>query len=197
MTKYGYSVPVEHEIGHMLSMAMRAFDRTVHATLQEDFGGTDFHYLIGDLPVQARARFDRGQHFHGVDITFRSTEPAMIAAQTYAPLMLVVWLEGGLAELGYLVDIPSLDRAMRRGTIPPFDQRLPVVNRDRTRFYVVQHAELDIARSLIAVGDRYSWTRTGPADRVTRIINKNARDRQVTIDWNQTDEIDEAADEIG
>jgi hypothetical protein len=157
---YGYERSITAEIEHLLAQALASLGRTEQATLQEDVRGTDFHYLLGDLAVQVRARFDRGKHFQGIDITFRTTEPAMIARHEYAPLMLYVWLEAGLADFAYLVDVYAMADAMDRGRIAPFEDRPAVSNGDGTYFKEVAAGDLFKARALLGNGDRYAWTAT-------------------------------------
>jgi hypothetical protein len=170
MTTYQYEPSVTTELSHMLGLAMASLGRTEPATLIEDLRGTDFHYRVGDLDVQTRTRFDRGEHFHGVDITFRTTEPGMIARRSYAPLMLYAWLERGLATYGYLVDVYALARAMELGRIPAFDERTAESNGDGTAFKTVTAAELYTARALLGNGTRYHWTPQPAVERFRRSL---------------------------
>ena len=114
-------------------------DHITRAAIAEDVRGIDYHYVVNDsCPVAVRVRYDRPVGSADVDITFRSTEPAMMRANTYAPLALFLWLVKGEFVKGRLVDVYRLfERAD-----PPLTKRPLCGNGDGTRFLAVTIDEL-------------------------------------------------------
>ena len=99
-------------------------------------------------------RWDRPEYAPDDDITFRTTEPSMIARRTYAPLMAFGWLRSGRFVAGKLVDVYGMDQAID----PPLVSRGRTPNTDgRTAFITVSVEELFASRSLLRVGDRAGW----------------------------------------
>jgi hypothetical protein len=137
------------------------------APLQDDFGGVDVRLRIDSrCDLQLRCRHDRPGHAPDVDITLRTTEPAMIAAHTYAPLLLVVWCWSNVAKFGRLVDVYHMAKNIT------LDDRPVIPNGDGTGFITVDIAELAVARAELRSGDYREW---GPScsdgnQRLARII---------------------------
>src|SRR5262245_29475088 len=109
------------------------------ATKQEDVGGIDATYIVNHhVPLQIRARFDRPEYAADSDVTFRTTEPRMIAAGTYAKMALFVWFRGNHIVAAKLIDV----YAMAEHIDPPLAKRPMTPNGDGTGFHSVTIAEL-------------------------------------------------------
>ena len=168
-TKYEYSTSVQNEIEHMIRRAIPAPVRLRKATLAEDFGGTDIHYMISaTCGIQVRCRFNRPIWAADRDITLRTTEPAMIAAETYAPLILFLWFRDGYAKAGKLVDTYRMGGALDL-------QRSSTPNGDGSSFIVVTIGELVETGSLLRQGDDHGGaaaSNPGGNVRTLRIVNR-------------------------
>jgi hypothetical protein len=154
----------------MLRDALPMGTRIQRATRAQDCGGIDYEYRANyRVPVQVRTRKDRPPFAPDKDITFRTTEPHMIAQATYAPLMLFVWMEKGYAIAGKLVDVYHM--AMRIS--PPLAERPIINNGDGTGFVTVSIGELHDAQALLRQGDRRSWATAvlGGQKRLERILS--------------------------
>jgi hypothetical protein len=169
--RYDYS---DHELREIELMTRKAIPlpRVVlkKSTLEADFGGVDATYTVnGKCAIQLRCRFDRPAYAADIDVSFRETEPAMIRAGTYAPLLLVIWLRDGYAVAGKLIDVYRM-----AGTIdPPLERREVRPNRrGPTGYMLVDVAELHATRSLLRNGDRDGWTasRLGGNEDTLRIV---------------------------
>jgi hypothetical protein len=126
------------------------------ASLEDDFGGVDFRYTVNQsCDVQVRCRFNRPAYAADTDVTFRHTEPAMIEARTYAPLMMFLWLRDQRAVAGRLVDVYR----MAANIAPSLAQRQWIQNRRGTRTYftTVDMAELHASKALLRIGDDDHW----------------------------------------
>lgn len=171
--RYEYSDAVRDEVEHMVRLAIPAPVRLTAATRPEDFGGVDLHYaLTANCDLQIRCRFDRPPTAPDDDVTFRTTEPAMIEAGTYAPLMLFVWFRNGRAVAGKLVDVYGM--AVRLD--PPLADRdpMPDPRGENAGFVVVTIAELVDAKALLRQGDARSWAPAvlGGDVRTRRILDR-------------------------
>jgi len=158
LSRFQYSAQEWAEIEGMLRKALPPRTRLRRPTAGEDYGGIDGHWaMAGRCPVAIRIRRNRPGYAPFRDITFRDTEPARIAAGTYAPLELVLWFERGLAIAGKLIDVyPLAERAD-----PPLHARPVRRNRDGTGFLIVEDYELVRAHALLFQGDRDGFS---PAD---------------------------------
>jgi hypothetical protein len=169
---YSYPPHIERQIGYVGSLAIGLPGITFSkATMAQDFGGIDAHYILDQrCPFQVRCRWDRPCYAPDVDVTFRLTEPPMIEAGTYAPLMLFLWFRDDVVEHGELIDVyrmyPELD--------PPLAARPPTQNRHGTRssWVTVTNVELFKAQALLRVGDDHQWAPVlnGGDKRVREII---------------------------
>jgi hypothetical protein len=137
------------------------------ATQEQDFGGTDGLLVANHcVPIQLRARFDRPPASEDCDITFRNTEPAMIAAGTYAPLSVYAWFRAKRLMAARCVDVYRLAACID----PPFSGRAWQPNRDRVHtFCTVSFAELWDARALLKIFDGHWWA-TGNGDGQQRLM---------------------------
>jgi len=155
--------------------AMRgAFDSVIslrRSTRDEDLGGVDAHYVVNQqTKLQIRVRFNQ---LHGAwhnDVTIRTTEPSMIDAGTYAPLMFVFWCydKDQRVHAAWLLDIYQMAQHIS------FTERPIVENRDgQTAFYPVKISELTDAKALLKFYDGTHWARFHPDSRrqLARILN--------------------------
>jgi hypothetical protein len=151
MTRYVYTDDTQRELEHMVHCAIPVSARLSRATVTEDFGGVDVHYVLnGRCRLQTRCRFDRPAWAADQDITFRTTEPAMIRARTYAPLALFAWFREGRAYAGKLIDIYSMAERVEL-------DRPATSNGDGTAFIVIRFSELFDAGAVLRLGDRHGW----------------------------------------
>jgi hypothetical protein len=172
--RYGYDDHTWAEIHRMARLALPHGSTLKRATLGEDFGGTDAHYIVNHCcAMQIRARFDQPIYSADKDVTFRATEPAMIAAGTYAPLALFLWFQDGYAEAGKLIDIYRMAERLD----PPLDDasRFHDYGR-RGRFYTVAIWELVKTGALLMQGGRDRWApdRLGGERDTVRILKQAA-----------------------
>jgi hypothetical protein len=166
--KYAYDEQTLREVERMLRYALPS-GTVIKATLEEDFGGVDLHFVANHhCPVQVRCRFNRPAMAADIDVSFRSTEPKMMAERTYAPLMMFLWFRKGYAEAGKLVDV----YAMYARSQPPLEERPLTSNGDGTSFCTVTISELFDAQALLRHGGRDGWatSRLGGMQRVERIM---------------------------
>ena len=106
MTDYQYTEQVLREVKRMARLALPHSTIIQQATQAEDFGGADGQLIANyTCPIAFRCRFDRPAFAADSDVTFRETEPGMMAEGTYAPLALFLWFRDGYAEAGKLVDV--------------------------------------------------------------------------------------------
>ena len=142
------------EIEHATRLAMPHGTILQKATLNADFGGIDATMMCNyRCPLQIRTRKNRPRQAPDIDVTFRSTEPRMMAKHTYAPLMLFLWMWDGYVEAGKLVDVYRMYDHVR----PPLEQRERIGNGDGTSFLCVTIGELHDAGALLRQGGRDNW----------------------------------------
>lgn len=155
MTKYRYEDPDWREIERITRLALLPHrTRLEAADLKSDFGGIDATMLCNyHCPLQIRVRKNRPIQAADIDITFRSTEPRMMAAGTYAPLALFIWMRDGWAEAGKLIDVYRMYEQIS----PPLAQRERIPNGDGTGFICVRIGELHDAGALLRQGGRDTW----------------------------------------
>ena len=169
MNHYDYSPDVIEQLERVLRGALPS-GTTIKAPLEADFGGVDYTFTASyRVPVAVRCRFDRPYNAQDKDVTFRSTEPAMIAAGTYAPLELFAWFQKHRLIAGCIVDIYQMARRVR----PPLSERHVTGNGDGTGFIVVRMGELVDADALLRTGDPQSgWGTacTGGMRRIEHIL---------------------------
>jgi hypothetical protein len=171
-TRYDYDPQTWAEIEHMARKALPSGVRLKRAALEQDFAGVDCDYVVSDrCPLALRVRFDRPIYAADSDVTFRATEPAKMAAGTYAPLILFVWVNRGFAKAGKLVDVYRLH--LRAD--PPLDVRATEANGDGTSWLAVGIEELFATGALLRHGDRDGWAAScvGGNDRTRRIIEQH------------------------
>lgn len=173
LSKYEYTGQIQAEIEHMVRLAI-PLPRVLltRATLGEDLGGIDVHYMInGRCPLQIRTRFNRPAYAADIDVTFRSTEPSMMAAGTYAPLALFIWVRGQYARAGKLIDTATLYDYYPLEDPDKFTRES---NNDGTSWLAVTIPELVKARALLRQGDEREWAaaRLGGNQRVLDIIKR-------------------------
>jgi len=124
------------------------------ATKQEDVGGIDATYVVNHkVPLQIRARFDRPAYAADCDITFRTTEPAMMDKRTYAPLALFVWFVGNHIAAAKLIDIYRMAESIQ----PKLGDRPAIPNGDGTAFHSVTIPELLQASAWLRNFDGETW----------------------------------------
>jgi len=154
VTKYAYDDSVRREVERMARLAMPHGTRLETADLKSDFGGIDATMLCNyHCPLQIRVRLNRPIWAADTDITFRTTEPRMMGAGTYAPLALFIWMREGWAEAGKLIDVYR----MYEHIVPPLLLRERVSNGDGTGFICVRIGELHDAGALLRQGGRDDW----------------------------------------
>lgn len=171
MSRYDYSPQVQAEIEHMAKLAIPGRVRLTKASLPQDFGGIDVVYQVnGKCPLQIRVRFNRPYFAADSDVSYRTTEPAMILADTYAPLHLFVWVRDGWAVAGKLVDVYRMADRIH----PALADRPVIPNGDGTGFHVVEIAELVKVGALLRQGDRDEWAAAviGGNERTQRLVDQ-------------------------
>jgi hypothetical protein len=140
-------------------------------SLQDDFGGIDFRYEVHhSVPLQVRARFNRPAYAADSDITFRTTEPAMITAHTYAPLALFVWFVGHVIVAAKLIDVYGMAARLT----PTLADRPRISNGDGTGFLVVEMGELHAVSAVLRLNDGQVWATAtlGGEMRMNRIVSQ-------------------------
>ena len=165
--RYEYADGTWREIELLLALALPPSSRLVRSEKQEDYAGTDGVYYVGaSVPVAVRVRYNRPPYAPDVDVTYRITEPAKIAAGTYAPLLLFAWINDGVAAHGKLVDVYRWYNATRDAN------RVTTSNGDRTAWFPVPIEELYATRALLRQGNRREWGEAwyGATDRVADIV---------------------------
>lgn len=163
------------EVHRMARLALPHGSNLKRATVPEDFGGVDVRYIVNHCcDLQIRCRFDQPIYSADKDVTWRSTEPAMIAAGTYAPLALFLWFRDDYAEAGRLID----PYRMAAEIDPPLDDPSRFHDHgSRGRFYTVEIWELVKCKAALMNGGRDRWAPTranGERDTV-RILKKAAQ----------------------
>jgi hypothetical protein len=154
VTKYAYDEQIQREVERMARLAMPHGTRLEFADLKSDFGGIDATMLCNyHCPLQIRTRMNRPIWAADADVTFRTTEPRMMVAGTYAPLALFIWMRDGWAEAGKLVDVYRMFEQID----PPLGEREKIPNGDGTFFHVVTIGELHDAQALLRQGGRDQW----------------------------------------
>jgi len=166
---YDYSPDVVEQLSRELRGALPS-GTAIKAPLEADFGGIDYTFTASyRVPVAVRCRFDRPWNAQDKDVTFRSTEPAMIAAGTYAPLEFFAWFQNHRLIAGRVVDVYRMAGRVR----PPLSERNITGNGDGTGFIVVRMGELVDADALLRAGDpRGGWATlcTGGMRRIEHIL---------------------------
>jgi hypothetical protein len=155
-SRYQYADGIAEEVRHAVRRAIGVNGARIQsATLSEDFGGVDLHYMINQrCPIQVRSRFNRPVYAADRDVTFRGTEPSMMGRGTYAPLMLFLWFRGGRIVAGKLVDVYRL----HQNASPPLVERPRTSNGDGTSWLSVTVSELHATEALLRLGDADGWT---------------------------------------
>lgn len=149
MNYYDYSPDVIEQINRTLRDALPS-GTVIKAPLQADYGGVDYTFTANHrVPVAVRCRFDRPHNAQDKDVTFRSTEPAMIRAGTYAPLELFAWFKQHRLIAGRVVDVYRMATHIN----PPLGERPVISNGDGTGFIVVTMGALHDADALLRIGD--------------------------------------------
>jgi hypothetical protein len=170
VTTYAYSEAVQREVERAIRDAIPGRVRLERASLGDDLGGVDLHYRInGACDLQVRCRFDRPAYAADCDVTFRDTEPRMIANRTYAPLMLFLWFRGDYYEAGKLVDVYRMHDRLE----PPLADRSFRENSNGDHAWcAVTISELHDAGALLRQGGRDGWAAAclQGNERVHRII---------------------------
>jgi hypothetical protein len=171
-SKYEYDVHTWAEVEHMLRKAMPSTSRIVRADLPDDIAGVDATYIVdGRTPVAIRVRYDRPAYAADIDVTFRTTEPAKMAAGTYAPLILFTWITAGFAVAGKLIDVYRLYHSAD----PALGDREQHPNGDGTFWFAVPCDELHATRALLRHGDRDDWAAS--------TLGQNERTKRIIRDW--------------
>ena len=154
---YNYPPWVYPEIEKNLRIAMPGGLRITRATRAQDVRGVDLIYQAASAAIQVRCRFDRPIDAPWIDITFRTTEPRMMAARTYAPLALFLWCDSKLqvVMIGFLVDIYRMVERMPHLT--QIDEEQIISNGDGTEFFCVPTEQLIRHRAILRNGGRRGW----------------------------------------
>ena len=179
MAKYQYEPWVYEEIGRCIRGLFTSGISLRRATLTEDFGGVDVHYVVDhNTPLALRCRFNRPAGSADCDITFRETEPPMIKARTYAPLAVFFWFVEHHIVAGKCIDIYQMADKLE----PPLEDRAVCPNRDSgPGFYSVPISELHQARALLKLFDGTVWATAvlGGEQRMTRILARCRQKQEV------------------
>ena len=168
--RYDYPESTWREIEIMLPMAVPVRSRLERSDKPEDYAGVDaVYYVDASYPVAVRVRPNRPPYAPNIDVTYRITEPAKIAAGTYAPLLLFVWINDGIATHGKLVDVYGWYNRTRD------IQRAVQSNGDGTAWFPVKIEELYATRGLLRQGDRREWAPAwyGANEQTQRIIDRH------------------------
>jgi hypothetical protein len=173
--KFQYEAWVYEEIGRCIRGLFTSGISLRRATLNEDFGGVDVHYVVDhETPLALRCRFNRPAGAADSDITFRETEPRMIQAGTYAPLAVYFWFVDHHIVAGKCIDIYQMAEKLEpafadREVCPNFD--------DGPGFYSVPVSELHEARALLKLFDGTVWATAvlGGEQRITRILERRRK----------------------
>lgn len=178
-SKYEYDDPMKQEIARCLR---GLFPPGIHlrpATKHEDFGGVDVRWIVAhDVPLQLRVRKDRPAYASDIDITFRHTEPAMIAARTYAPLAVFMWTVRGQIKAAKLVDVYHLAAHLD----PPLRDRQIQLNWDEeSGFLSITIAELHQAGALLRIYDGTVWA--------TACLGGEARLNRILEEWHRSEAV--------
>src|SRR4029077_4338429 len=169
---YSYDEHTWLEIERMARLALPHGSILQRATLQDDFGAADAHYTVTHrCKLQLRARFNRPAYAADMDVSWRVTEPAMIAKRTYAPLALFIWLRKGYAEAGKRVDVYRMADRIN----PPLADRPVEDYGSHGCFHLVTIAELHEAGALLMLGGRDRWApaRLGGERDTVRILERD------------------------
>lgn len=173
-SRYEYSAREWAEIERAARLAFPRGTVLQRAPLEDDFGGIDAVYRVNhSCELQIRVRHDRPAYAADEDVAFRTTEPAMIAAGTYAPLAFFLWMVNGYVEAGKLIDVYR----MAEGIDPPLGSREPKAGPDG-QFYVVRIEELYACGALLMVGGREKWAaaRLGGERDLMRMLERSRED---------------------
>lgn len=172
MTKYEYEDFVYAELARVLKGLFPPRTPLQRASRERDLAGIDAEYLVNDCcPLALRVRFNRPAWAADADITFRTTEPRMIADQTYADLAVFAWFTGHQCVAAKLIDVYRMAERLE----PPLTERPPFQNRDGTRFVFVEIAELHQTHSLLRLYDGHVWATAmlGGEVRLNQILAKH------------------------
>ena len=170
---YRYSRSREAVIREQVSLALQSMFHLAATDTATDWQGQDYLYMVNrTCPLQLRCRDNRPVAAPDIDVTFRHTEPAMMAAGTYAPLALFLWFQSGVCVAGRLIDpykLPSLAAYPITWNKPewPGDTR-------RRGFVSVPMAELQACRALLRRGDgrNYQNEFLGALEATRRILDR-------------------------
>jgi hypothetical protein len=174
VTKYQYDERIQNEIKRCLRGLFDPGIQLRPATKQQDFGGVDVRWIVDrDVELQLRVRFNRPAYASDSDITFRTTEPAMIAAHTYAKLAVFMWVRDDQVKAAKLVDIYRMAERLQ----PTLKERLEYAeeNDDGTAFIAVEISELHHVGALLRIYDGNVWATSvlGGELRLNRILNEH------------------------
>lgn len=182
MTSYAYDERTKDEIEHMVRLALPGRVILRAPTLAQDFGGIDAHYQVTSAcALQIRVRNDRPAYAPDEDVTFRTSEPAMIVAGTYAPLMLFLWFWHGRARAGKLIDIYTLAEGI---DLLRAARERRQANTDGTAWFPVRVSELYELGALLRQGDEREWApvRLGGTQRtVARLSGGSSPDSSPSV----------------
>jgi hypothetical protein len=176
MPDYLYPEPIKAEIRRCLRGLIPPDLPLKEASLAEDLTGTDVHWVVNQtMPLAVRARFNRPAYASDSDVTFRATEPAMIAAGTYAPLAVFMWFIEGKVVAAKAIDVYRMHEKL----VPPLQDRFMYSNGDGTAFCAITIAELHTARALLRQYDGQVWATAilGGEQQLNRILAHHARRR--------------------
>src|SRR4030095_12080388 len=154
MSTYQYNPLEDAEIRRCLRGVIPPHMSIKQASLTEDFGGIDAHWVVNQrVPLQVRVRRNRPPYAADIDVTFRTTEPAMMAAETYAPLAVFMWFVDGHVAAAKVVDVYRMFKHLD----PPLATRFAQENGDGTGFHVVTIVELVAVRAMLRQYDGQVW----------------------------------------
>jgi hypothetical protein len=168
-TAYHYDDPIEDEIRRCLRGLFVVGTPLTRATKPEDVRGVDAHYVVDHrMDLQVRARFNRPAYAADSDITFRTTEPPMILAHTYAPVAVFVWFMDRYIVAARLIDV----YAMAERIDPALGARHAFANGDGTAFHTVEMSELFKANAVLRIFDGNVWATStlGGEARLNRLL---------------------------
>jgi hypothetical protein len=165
MRGYDYPPEIWAEFERALRLFFPANTRIKKAPLGTDWAGIDALYYVNyRCPVALRWRRDRPANASMIDITLRSTEPAKIAAGTYAPILIVIWTVENMTVATRGIDVYRMASHVQ----PPLAARSCQDNGDGTSFLTVGILELYACDAILRHGDRNAWV-TVPLDGMARI----------------------------
>lgn len=176
-SRYEYSAHVWGEIERTARLAFPSGTVLQRASHAEDLGGVDAVYRVNHrCELQIRVRHNRPAYAADEDVAFRTTEPAMIADGTYAPLAFFLWMVDGYVQAGKLIDVYRMAEKID----PPLPAREPKAGPDGGQFYLVTIDELHKCRALLMQGGRDKWAaaRLGGERDVLRLLTRHLEHSQ-------------------